>query len=136
MALLFRVVLKALGYLWALPITLLGLLLGFIALITGGRAQCVRGAVEFWGGFARWFLKHHPFCRDASAMTLGHVILGQTPQCLEYSRDHEHVHVRQFERWGLFMAPAYIGSSVWAWMRGKHFYWDNAFEKQAYREAP
>ena len=36
-------------------------------------------------------------------MTLGHTILGQTDAALDISREHELVHVRQYERWGLFM---------------------------------
>ena len=34
-------------------------------------------------------------------MTLGHVIIGRDPLCLEFCRDHEQAHVRQVERWGL-----------------------------------
>ena len=34
------------------------------------------------------------------AFTLGHTILGQTDAALDISRDHEMVHVRQYERWG------------------------------------
>jgi hypothetical protein len=116
--------------------TLLGLFFGAITLLTHGRVQVVRGAVEFWGGFGTWFLKHHLICNNAGAMTLGHVILGQTREELDFARDHEHVHIRQYERWGLFMAPAYIGASCWLWLRGRRPYWDNPFEKEAYRIAP
>ena len=69
-------------------------------------------------------------------MTLGHVIIGQTQSDLEYARDHEHVHAKQYERWGFFMVPAYLGCSLWLWIRGKRPYWDNPFEKEAYRLAP
>jgi len=127
---------RALAYLWVAPVTAAALGIGVVALLTGGRGQIVRGAVEFWGGFARWVLRSRFLCRGASAVTLGHVILGQDRHCLEWARDHEHVHVRQFERWGVLMVPAYFGSSLWAWLRGRHFYWDNAFEKEAYRLAP
>lgn len=128
--------LTILGYLWALPVTLLGLLLGLLTLLTGGHMQIVRGAFEFWGGLMRLFLKHHFLAKNASAMTLGHVIFGQTLEDLTFARDHEHVHVRQFARWGIFMVPAYLGCSLWLWLRGKNPYFDNPFEKEAYGEAP
>jgi hypothetical protein len=128
--------LRLLAYLWASPLTLLGLFLGGLTLLTGGRAQVVRGVVEFWGGFGRWFLHRHPLVRNAAAMTIGHVIIGQTLVDLDCSRDHEHVHVKQFERWGLFMAPAYLGASLWLYLRGKDYYWDNPFEIEARRLAP
>ncbi len=65
-------------------------------------------------------------------MTLGHVILGRDAECLDSSRDHEHVHVRQYERWGAFFIPAYLGASVYCWLRGYDAYLDNPFEREAY----
>jgi hypothetical protein len=65
-------------------------------------------------------------------MCLGHVVLGQDREALEQTRDHEHVHVRQCERWGAFIVPAYLLSSFLAWRSGKHFYFDNRFEREAY----
>lgn len=130
-----RRVLRPLAYAWALPNTLLGLAFLGPALLTGGRARLERGAVEIHGGFVRFFLRRCLFV-PASAMTLGHVILGQDVACLDHSRDHEHVHVRQFERWGPFMLPAYFLSSFLAWRRGDHFYFDNRFEREAYSQYP
>ena len=46
------------------------------------------------------------------ALTLGHTILGQTDAALDIRRQHERVHVRQFERWGPLMGPAYLGCSL------------------------
>ena len=37
---------------------------------------------------------------------------GQTDAALDISHDHEMVHVRQFERWGPLLGPAYLGPSV------------------------
>lgn len=131
-----KLLLTILGYLWALPVTLLALFLGLITLLTGGHVQMVRGAFEFWGGFMSWFLKHHFLAKNASAMTMGHVIFGQTKEFLAFARDHEHVHIQQFARWGFFMIPVYLGCSLWLWLRGKNPYFDNPFEKEAYRIAP
>lgn len=68
------------------------------------------------------------------ALTLGHTILGQSDASLDISGKHELVHVRQFERWGLLMGPAYIGCSLVLWLRGRNPYRDNPFEQEAYKQ--
>lgn len=118
-------------YVWALPNTLLGLAFLLPALLSGGGVRFERGAIEIYGGVARFFLRHCLFV-NASALTLGHAIIGQDRECLDHSRDHEHVHVRQYQRWGPFMLPAYFLSSLLAWRRGGHYYFDNHFEREAY----
>lgn len=65
------------------------------------------------------------------AITFGHVIIAVTRYELERMRAHEHVHVRQYERWGMFFFAAYIASSVWQLLRGRNAYWDNCFEVEA-----
>ncbi len=116
-------------YTWAAPTTLVGLVAGTLTLGTGGRVQYRRGALEFHGGFARWFANRIGF----DAMTLGHVILGRDSPCLEVLRDHEQAHVRQAERWGPVFIPAYLAASMLAWSRGGHYYRDNWFERDARR---
>lgn len=116
-------------YLWASPTTLIGLGVGLATLLTGGRAQRKSGAIEFHGGFARWALNRRSV--NASAMTLGHVILGRDEDCLDFCRDHEQVHVRQAELWGGLFVPAYVAASLWAKARGRHYYFDNWFEVDA-----
>ncbi len=129
--------LRLLRYLWASPNTLLGLLVVLIACLTGGSARIVTGVVEVHGGFATAFLRRGlPLIGSGAAMTLGHVVLGQTADILESTRDHERVHVEQYERWGPFFLPAYIGSSVYLWLRGRDPYRENPFEKEAYGRAP
>ena len=117
---------------WASPNTLIGLVLGMLALSTGGRVQIERGCVEVYGGLVQWGLQRALGGRGAAAMTLGHSILGQTQKTLRIARDHEHVHVRQYERWGPFFLPAYLGWSAALWMCGKDAYLDNPFEIEAY----
>ena len=121
--------LRAFGYVWAAPTTSVGVVAGVLTVCTGGRVQARQGALEFHGGFARWFLER-TFV-GASAMTLGHVILGRDTRCLDSCRDHEQVHVRQVERWGALFLPAYLLASAWAWGRGRHYYLDNWFEVDA-----
>jgi hypothetical protein len=128
---MLRKLLAPLRYVWALPITALGLTFVLPTLATGGRVRVERGALEVYGGFARFFLRRCLLIH-ALAMCLGHVVLGQDRDALDHCRDHEHVHVKQCERWGLFIVPAYLLSSFLAWRRGKHFYFDNRFEREAY----
>lgn len=124
---------RLLRYLWALPNTALGMLVVGLSLASGGRVKRCRGCVEVEGGFARWLLDHRWF--RAAALTLGHVILGRDDRCLDRCRDHEHGHVRQAERWGPFFLPAYALASLWAVLRGGHYYRDNWFEVDAERWA-
>jgi hypothetical protein len=135
-----RSVVRLLAYLWASPNTLLGLLAVPPAVLTGGRVRVVRGVVEVHGGFARWLLARGlpgaiRMFGPAAAMTLGHVVLAQDWDCAEASRDHEHVHVRQYERWGPFFLPAYFLCSFLAWRRGRHPYLDNPFEREAFENS-
>jgi hypothetical protein len=122
---------QVLKYSWALPNTLLGLSFIPFTLISGGRVRVERGAIEVYGGFTRFFLSRCLLI-GAAAMCLGHVILGRNRECLDRSRNHEHVHVRQYERWGPFMLPAYFLFSFLAWRRGDHYYLGNRFEREAY----
>ena len=67
-----------------------------------------------------------------SVITLGHVILGVNSPLLDTLRDHEQVHVAQYERWGPFFIQAYLLSSAWQMGCGRCAYRDNYFEKRAY----
>jgi uncharacterized protein (DUF2062 family) len=121
------------------PATLIGLLFVLLGLLTGGKVHVVDGVLEVHGGLVTWFLR---YCTrifmwgGASAMTLGHVVLGRDAQLLEATRAHERVHVRQCERWGPFFLPAYLAACVIALLRGKRAYMDNAFEREAYGHSP
>lgn len=121
---------------WASPWTLFGILIGAIALATGGRAQRTGRVVEFWGGGAETFLRVFPWVAGASAVTFGHVVLARNQEVLTACRAHELVHVRQYEQWGPLFVPAYLACWAGLWLVGKHPYFDNPFERQAYREAP
>jgi hypothetical protein len=122
---------RLLLYAWAAPTTLVGLTAGTLTLATGGGVQVRRGALEFHGGFSRWFLERRIVA--ASAMTLGHAIIGRDRRCLDSCRDHEQAHVRQVERWGGAFIPVYLLASLWAWGTGRHYYLDNWFEVDARR---
>jgi hypothetical protein len=124
-------VVRTAAYVWASPTTLVGLLAGGLTISTGGTVRIQRGVLEFSGGFSSWLLRSTPV--NAVAMTLGHVIIGRDIGCLAMARDHEHVHVRQVELWGVAFIPAYLAASAWAALRGRHYYRDNWFEKEVER---
>ena len=125
-------VLTSIRVIWALPWTMFGVILGICALLTGGRVGFSRGVVEFCGGSASRILRLSPFLKEPAAVTFGHTILARSREDLENTREHELVHVRQYEQWGIFFIPVYLLWSGWLWIRGKHPYLDNPFEQEAY----
>ena len=130
-----RVLWFTLRYVWASPATLLGL----AAIVAGCwrvRAGIIDGVLEAHGPAIAWGLRHLTLIEHgAAALTLGHVVLGVDAASLEWTRAHERVHVRQYEAWGPLFLPAYVAFSMWARVRGRHFYFDNPFEMEAFSEA-
>ena len=120
------------AYAWAFPTTSFGLLFLPLALFGGG-VRWVDGVLELYGGPVGFFLRRCTLLKGgASAMTLGHVVLGRDRDALEWTRAHERVHVRQCERWGPLFLPAYLAGSMFAMLRGRRAYLDNPFEREAY----
>jgi hypothetical protein len=127
------VIRRGLIYLWTLPTTCVGLLFIAPALLGGGRVCVMRGVIEIHGRWIAYVLRRCvPISGGASAMTLGHVVIGRDQECLDLSRDHERVHVRQAEHWGPLFIPAYLLASLILKLRGKDAYFDNPFEREAY----
>ncbi len=116
-------------YTWTAPTTAVGLVAGLLTMASGGTVQRRQGALEFHGGFSTWMARRIKF----SAMTLGHVIVGEHPDALDFCREHEQAHVRQAEKWGPAFIPAYLLASLWALSTGRHYYLDNWFERDARR---
>lgn len=127
---MMRVLGYPLGYLWALPNTLLGVAFLPPTIFSGGRVTVRRGALELSGGAVAWYLR--TLCGGVGAMTLGHVILGRDRRMLDYTRDHEHVHIAQYMRWGPLFIPMYGLSSLMCKWKGQNPYFENRFEKVAY----
>lgn len=108
---------------WAAPASLLGLFLApFFR-----RRSVTRGVLLCEG--ARWPRRLGWRYR---AIAFGHVVLS-VDELDQDTLDHELAHVAQYERWGLFLMPAYLIASVWARARGRHHYRDNHFEIAARR---
>jgi hypothetical protein len=109
-----------------------GILFVLAALASRGQAARVRGVLEVHGGLIDPFLRFCvPLRGGASAMALGHVVLGRNAGCLDRTRAHEREHVRQTETWGPLFIPAYFFASLVAAARGGHYYRDNRFEREA-----
>ena len=117
------------AYFWVAPVTLFGLLLAILAYWLGASVKRRFGVLEVAGN------TRTPILRSISsrfeAITLGHVILGRNHGTLSRYRSHEHMHVRQYERWGLLFPVLYVLASFRALLTGKRFYWDNVFELEA-----
>ncbi|QJW84121.1 signal peptide prediction [Ramlibacter terrae] len=128
--------LRALKYARAGPYSAVGVLLGVLILLSGGTWRSWRGTLEFGGGGFGRLVSRMPQPLRFSAMTLGHVILGVDTAALADLRPHEHVHVRQYERWGPLFLPAYLLSSLVQLLRGRNPYRENHFERQAFALAP
>lgn len=126
---------RCLGYVWALPNSVIGAALGIVALACGARARLVDGVVEIGGGRLGTLAARLPGSRGFAAITLGHVVLGVSHASLRSVRTHEHVHVRQYERWGPLFLPLYLGSSLVQLVLRRRPYRDNRFEREAYARA-
>jgi hypothetical protein len=129
--------LRFIRYLWASPNTLLGLLLFVpLALVSHGRLAIVDGVLELHGGLIARLLRRCTLRPGgASAMTLGHVVIGCDGPALAATRPHERVHVRQCEVWGPAFIPAYLVAGLWGLLKGEGAYQGNYFERRAVQEA-
>ena len=109
-----RTTLLVLGFVWALPVTLLGLIAGAVLLPFGARARRDGMALVF----------HHIPIGPGGALTLGNVILDTghsldrdalTYHCAAHGgddrvcmADHERAHVYQYLALGIFFLPLYF----------------------------
>jgi len=118
-------------FLWALPVTVLGLLIVLLGTVTGGWTARRDVVLEQSGGFPGWCLRH----LGVGCITLGYVTVGVSQRDLAFYRDHERVHTRQYGVWGPFFIPAYLLSSAWALLHGRSAWGANWFERQAILEA-
>lgn len=117
--------------LWALPCSIVGMVLATLPLLAGGQARWSAGALEVT------YRESEAGCgrltRELAfrGIVFGHVILAVTRDELLRMGPHERVHVQQYERWGALFFFAYGASSLWQLLQGRSAYWDNHFEVQA-----
>ena len=133
-----RRIARVAAVLWVAPVSLCALPLLPLALWRA-RWRVVNGVLEITGPALSWFL-HGPWFRlltggaGFAAATIGHVIVARSAGCMDGCRVHEHVHVRQCERWGPLFPFAYVGAGLYAALRARNFgayYWNNPFEREA-----
>ena len=127
----FRLVLRML---WALPCSIVGVVLGLVLVLLGGSFRRVGPTCE-----VALTVQHQqvpPWARQLrfSGITFGHVILGKSHEVLAVLRPHERVHVRQYETLGVFFFLAYPAASLVAWLQGQCPYAGNHFERQAFAQ--
>lgn len=113
---------KVAAYVWASPITVVGLIVGAGAAV---RPRLREGVLLFphARGITGWIIRR----RNFAASTFGHVIVctdDPSPSLLA----HELIHTRQAERFGVLMAPVYLG------LLTLYGYWKHPMERAA-REA-
>jgi hypothetical protein len=123
---------KLLKILWVLPVTLWAMPLVWLNLLGGGLARFRGGCLETSGPVSNALLSRFPIGPlGAAALTVGHIVLGRDSRTLELCRAHELVHVRQFERLGIFLPALYFLSMAWLHLTGRDGYQDNPFEREA-----
>ena len=119
------------GIVWALPLTLVGLLLALPVIACRGEVRLVRStrapALLFSGRAADYMLERHPF-GAMCAMAIGHVVIAERSSLTRRILTHELAHVRQAACWGILFPFVYLGASAWAMLRGQDAYWNNVFE--------
>lgn len=114
---------NALGFIWTLPNTLLGLLAG---VLTFQAPRVQEGALVFdrTPRGLTWLLLR----MNRSAMTVGFVIVSARP-LTPTALAHERHHIRQYCRWGPLFIPVYVTLAV------PYGYWRHPFEIAARRAA-
>lgn len=122
-----RAALFVVGCLWALPTTLLG-----FALALGG--LCRPYAVQ---GGAVWFRVATPlspwawwWAKRFMAITFGGCVIVSSEPDDSVIR-HELRHFAQARLLGPLFLPVYLALSLWAFLRGRDAYLDNALERDA-----
>ena len=120
--------------LWVAPCSLVGLVGAIPVLCAGGSMRRVGHTLEVALASRQRDVPVRLRGLHFGAITLGHVIVGQSHELLERLRAHERVHVGQYERLGLLFFVAYGAASLVAWCRGECPYRDNHFERQAFAQ--
>jgi len=114
------------GAVWTLPLALVALLL---------LPYCTPREVRRSGAVLEIYVSRLIGFVGTVGQTFGVVVLYRFPldEVHPGLRRHEHAHARQALCWGPLFALAYGLECLIAWLRGRHWYWDNRFEVAARR---
>ena len=118
-------------YLWAAPCSIAGLAIGTYAILSGAEAGIRDGTLQICGGRLAHHISRLPTRLRILAFTHGHVIYAIDREAMDANREHELVHVRQYERWGPLFPVLYVGSSLAQKWKGLDPYFMNWFEREA-----
>lgn len=121
----------ALKYIWAAPASAIGVCAAGIASLVGAQAKPVSGVLEVSLAPRSTVLCKAVARLPFAAITLGHVVIACSAQEQTVHRQHERVHVAQYELWGPLFLVAYPLESLFQWFRGRRPYLDNRFELAA-----
>ena len=126
---------RSITYLWAFPVSFIGLVPGALAKLFGAKIAVISGVLEISLAPRNSSLQALARRSAFSAITFGHVVLAASEQDQNHFRSHERVHVKQYERWGPLFLLAYPAESAMQLLRGRRPYLDNRFEVQARERA-
>lgn len=120
------------GQFWALPTTLLGLL---IVAPSGAHPYAIRPAGAWW-----WVANRGPWHSWLTWSGMAALTCGAVTVCLPGFEDnevmirHERQHLLQAFCLGALFVPAYYALCLFEWASGKSAYRDNPLEVVAYRK--
>ncbi|WNG45512.1 hypothetical protein F0U60_16455 [Archangium minus] len=125
-----RKVLWLSGYVWALPVTVLGLMLAMLfARLESVDEEGILHFVVLPEGPLAWYVRRF----NIAAFAIGAVVTYSRedgPRQIRLVR-HERAHVMQTLVFGPLFLPLYGLASLWQLSRGRHPYHDNWFEVRA-----
>ena len=121
----------ALKYIWASPVSAIGVCAACFAGLAGAKVKRVGGVLEVSLAPRSRLLCKAVACLPFAAITLGHIVIARNAQEQAALRAHERVHVAQYELWGALFLLAYPLESLFQLLRGRQPYQDNRFEVAA-----
>ena len=121
----------AFKYIWTSPASAIGICATFIASVVGAKIKRVSGVLEVSLAPRSGMLCKAVACLPFAAITLGHVVIACSADEQAAHREHERVHVAQYELWGPVFLLAYPLDSLYQLLNGRRPYLDNRFELAA-----
>lgn len=118
----------AFKYIWASPASALGVCAACLVGVVGADVKRVSGALEVSLAPRSAVLRKAVACLPFAAITLGHIVIARNVEQQVALRQHERVHVAQYELWGPIFLAAYPLESLFQLLRGRQPYLDNRFE--------
>ena len=118
----------ALKYIWASPASVVGVCAALLAGVVGAKVKRVSGVLEISLVPRSAVICKAVACLPFSAITFGHIVIACSAEEQAVHREHERVHVAQYERWGGLFLLAYPLESLFQLVRCRRAYLDNRFE--------